>query len=46
MDLVKIPQEPSASMYSALASGAHYREKVPGTCEKIGFADFSITHFQ
>jgi len=21
-------------------------ERVPGTCEKIGFADFSITHFQ
>jgi hypothetical protein len=22
------------------------RERVPGTCEKIGFTDFSTTHFQ
>jgi hypothetical protein len=21
-------------------------ERVPGTCEKIGFTDFSTTHFQ
>jgi len=21
-------------------------KRVPGTCEKIGFADFGITHFQ